>query len=575
MVKLRGYQTNITSKVHAAWTRVMAVLAVLATGGGKTVIFTAIMHQHQGSAAAVVHRKEIISQISCSLAALGVKHRVIAPPKVVALIRRKHLKRFGKSFIDPNARDGVVSVQTLTSRSAKKNAELQRWIKQVTLCVFDEGHHYVKSGLWGRAVEMMGNIKLRFVTATPERADGKGLGIHADGYVEEMVEGPLTRWLMDQGYLSTFTYKCPKTDLNLEDIPITASGEVSSIEMRKRIVDSHLVGDVVDQWFEFAEGLKTIVFASDVKTAEELAERFRARGVRAESLNGDSDDTVRDHQLDEFEFGNLMVLVNVDLFDEGFDVPGVVCVIMARVTMSLAKFLQMPGRGFRPVYADGYDLETREGRLAAIAAGPKPHAVIIDPVCNWERHGMPHWPRLWSLDGREKGSRSAVPGGIPQRICVGTPERPGCTQPYLVVHKVCPHCGVPMAEPEGRSSPEQVDGDLIELDIAAMDALFAEIHAADMSDEDYAVNQVTRNVPSMARSTDMKHHQRSKYRRQVLHELVGWWVGAQKGRDMSEIHRRFYHRFGIDIGHAFTLKAKETDALMDKIKQNFSEDMTA
>lgn len=568
MIKLRDYQAALADKIRAAWRRVRAVLAILSTGGGKTVIFSVLMNEHAGASAAVVHRKEIVSQISCSLAALEVKHRVIAPPKVITLIRRKHLKRFGRSYLDPHAQCGVISVQSLTSRSSARNDALQRWLKQVTLCVFDEGHHYVTQGLWGRAVLMMSNAKLLFVTATPERADGKGLGVDADGFCETMVEGPSTAWLIEQGYLSSFIYKAPKTDLNLDDLPITASGEVNAKVLRARTVESHLVGNVVEQYLKFAPGLRTIVFASDVATAEEMAGEFSLAGVNACALSGETDSGVRDRTLDAFEFGDLRVLVNVDLFDEGFDVPGVECVIIARVTMSLAKYLQMVGRGLRPVYAPGYDLKTQAGRLAAIAAGDKPKTVIIEPVRNWERHGMPNWPRVWSLASRDRADRSGPGDTILQRVCLV------CTQPYEAFYKICPHCGEPMPEPDGRSVPEQVEGDLMELDVEGMAAVFAAIRHADMTDEDYTLDQLSRGIPAIGRGADLRRHQAAKYRRQVLRELVAWWFGMQAGRTLSEQHRRFYYRFGIDIGTAFTLNAKDTDALIERIQQRFTEDMT-
>lgn len=568
VIKLRDYQDTLFGAITTAWLTFRAVLAVLSTGGGKTVIFSALIHEHVGASAAVVHRKEIVSQISCSLAALGVKHRVVAPPNVITLIRRKHLKRFGRSYLDPQAQCGVISVQSITSRGSLKNDSLQRWLKQITLCVFDEGHHYVTQGIWGRAVRMMDNAKLLFVTATPERADGKGLGVDADGYCETMVEGPSTAWLIAQGYLARFIYKAPKTDLNMDDLPITASGEVSVKALRARTVESHLVGNVVEQYLEFARGKKTIVFASDVATAEDMAAAFRLAGVNACALSGETDAGVRDRELDAFEFGDLDVLVNVDLFDEGFDVPAVECVILARITMSLGKYLQMVGRGLRVVYASGYDLTTQAGRLAAIAAGPKPAAIIIDPVRNWERHGMPNWPRSWSLAARERGSRSGPGDTIPQRVCLK------CTQPYEAFYKICPHCGEPMPAPDGRSTPDQVEGDLMELDVEGMAAIFAAIRNADMPDEEYATGQIARGIPPIGRSADMKRHQAAKYRRQVLHELVAWWSGMQpQGRPLSEQHRRFYYRFGIDIGLAFTLNANDTDALIERIQQRFTEDM--
>ena len=567
MFNLRKYQDHLTRRILQAWQRVTAVLAVLATGGGKTIVFCRLIHEHNGAAAAVVHRKEILSQISCSLAALGVKHRIIAPPATITKIRRKHLKRFGKSFIDPNALCGVISVQTLTSAASGCNDVLQRWLKQVTLCVFDEGHHYVKSGLWAKAVKAMGAALLLFVTATPLRADGQGLGAHADGFAEEMVEGPQNKELMDTGYLKSFVYRAPESDLDVSGIPLTASGDLNQKAFRARIVDSHLVGDVVDQYIKYGNGWKALVFATDVVTAEEMADAFCARGIKAKALSAKTDAGERDAALEDFEFGDLQVLVNVDLFDEGFDVPAASVAILARPTESLAKFMQMCGRVFRPVYAEGYDLNTVEGRLAAIAAGPNPHAVIIDPVRNWERHGMPNWPRVWTLDSRSAASRTAS-DAMAMRVCTA------CTQPYEAFYKACPYCG---NEPvvADRSEPKYVDGDLFELDVEGMAALFAQMDTADMDDEAYEASQIARNIPAFGRPADLRRHKAAKYRRQVLRELVGWWIGCQPpGRDLSEKHRRFYYRFGIDIGTAFTLNAADTDALIAKITQRFAEDMT-
>ncbi len=534
----------------------------------NTICFSAIINEHNGAAAAVVHRKEIVGQISLALAKLGVKHRIIAPMPVVTRIRRKHLKEIGKSYVEPRAVVGVISVQTLTSGVSERNRGLQRWLKQITLCVYDEGHHYVEQGLWAKAVHAMENAKLLFVTATPERADGRGLGHVTDGFAETMVEGPSTQWLIDQGYLCSFKYKAPKTNLDVSDIPITASGDLNTKAMRKRIVESELVGDVVSQYLQFAKGKRAIVFANDVATAEEMATAFNASGVVAAALSGQTDQGERDNKLDQFEGGQISVLVNVDLFDEGFDVPAVEAVILARVTESLAKYLQMVGRALRVVYAQGFDLSTTEGRLGAIAAGNKPHALVIDPVRNWERHGMPNWPRVWSLEGREKGSRGSAGDLIPQRVCLA------CTQPYEKFYDACPFCGEPAPEPVGRSAPEQVEGNLEELDVEAMSALFEKMRRADMSAEEYALDQERRFIPKIGRRRDMKRHLDSKYRRDVLRNLVAWWVGCQPDdRTQSEIHKRFFYRFGVDIGTAFTLKSKETDELIKRIEARFNEDL--
>lgn len=567
MIHLRDYQQKLLDDIYEAWRRVRSVLAVLPTGGGKTVCFASIIHDHVGASAAIVHRKEIVGQISQALGRLGVKHRVVAPEGVVRRIRRRHLKEFGKSFVDQQALCGVVSVQTLTSRSAGNDRELQAWVGQVTLAVYDEGHHYVKKGLWAKAVECMPRAKLLFVTATPQRADGLGLGADSDGFAEVMVEGPSLQWLIDEGYLCRFVYKAPRSDLRVEDIPITASGELNAKELRKRVVESHLVGDVVQQYLKFTPGKLAILFATDVTTSEEFAVELQAHGTAAAALSGETEQGERDSVLDQFEAGTVRVLSNVDLFDEGFDVPAADVAILARPTESLAKYLQMVGRVLRPVYAKGYDLSTREGRLAAIAAGPKPFATIIDPVRNWERHGAPNWPRLWTLDGRAVGSRDKS-DVVPQRVC------DACTQPYRAFLKACPYCGS-VNEPQGRSLPEQVDGDLYDLDVEGMAALFAKMRAADMPAEQYALDQIARNIPPIGRAADMRRHEAAKYRRQVLRELIAWWIGCQPGRDIREIYKRFYFRFGVDIATAHTLNANDTDALIERIKLKFGEDIAA
>jgi superfamily II DNA or RNA helicase len=485
------------------------------------------------------------------------------------MIRRRHLKLFGKCYIDPHAAAGVVSVQTLSSRGADKNAELQRWLQQITLAVFDEGHHYVTTGLWAKAVEAMGDARLLFVTATPERADGKGLGLNASGFAEVMVEGPPTQWLIDNGFLARFRYVAPDSDLDVSGLAVTPSGDFNPKALRERIVDSHLVGDCVAHYKKFTNNGRAIVFVPDVETAHEFAAAFNSGGVEASALSGETDEGERDRELERFESGELKVLVNVDLFDEGFDVPQVEVVILARKTESLGKFLQMCGRSFRPVYADGFDLCTVEGRLAAMAASDKPEALIIDPVRNWERHGMPNWPRQWTLEGRSGGGRGSATDTVPQRVCTG------CTQPYEAFYVACPYCGMEPV-PAERRTPEQVDGDLMELDVEGMAALFEKMQKADMTDEEFGADMRARNVPGIGQARQLRAHRAAKHRRAVLHELVGWWIGAQpQERPMREKHKRFYCRFGIDIGTAHALDEKDTDALIERIQQRFAEDITA
>ena len=570
MIKLRPYQIDVDEQIDSAFGRFRRVLAVMATGAGKTIVFSNRIAKHDGASAAVVHRKEIIAQISLSLAKLGVKHRIIAPNAVIRMARRRHLRVLKKSFINTNSEVGVVSVQTLTSASTKRDRRVQSWLKTVSLAVLDECHHYVQDGRWGQTLDIFQSAQILGVTATPERADGKGLGAHAKGFADVLVEGPSTHDLIQSGYLSPFRYHAPETDLDVDDIPITASGDVNTQKMRARIEDSHLVGDIFEHYCKFARGKRTIVFANDVATAEEMAHEFSSKGVKAVALSGETDPTVREKALDAFEDGTgATVLINVGLFDEGFDVPAVEAVILARVTFSVARYLQMVGRALRPVYAQGFDLSTEAGRHAAIANGDKPNAIIIDPVNNWERNGMPTWPRAWTLNDREKNIKRKKPDDRdPQKICTNVM----CNQVYQAFHKSCPYCGhVP--EPVGATPIARVAGDLTELDVDALNALFSKLRSANMTESEYQRYQISRRMPLIARAADMKRYKNAQFRRKVLSELMAWWCGLQPNRSESEIQRRFYNRFGVDMITARTLNASQTDKLIDLMKDRFTEDI--
>lgn len=551
MIKLRDYQQAFKTKVTAALRAVRVVLGVLPTGAGKTVVFSSMIHDHDGASIAIVHRKEIVTQISCSLARFGIAHRIVAPPNVVAMIRRKHLHMFGSSFVDMNAQCGVASVQSLTSKSSVKNHKLQRWLQQVTFAVYDEGHHYVDEGQWAAAVHILDHAMQLLITATPERADGIGLGEGHGGFARAMVEGPTAQWLIENGFLSKFTYKAPLTDLDVADVALGKNGDFNAKALRSRVLDSHIVGDLVEHYRRFSPGKKAIVFSTDVATAHEQAEAFREAGYKSVALSGETEAPDREKALDDFENGDMQVLVNVALFDEGFDVPAVEVVIMGSPTMSLSKYLQMVGRALRLM----------EG---------KEHAIIIDPVRNWERHGAPNWERKWSLEARSKSERSkAAEDLVPQRIC------DCCTQPYEIFFKACPYCGhVPI--PAQRSAPEHVSGDLFDLDVDALAALFKKRDDANKSAEEYAREQIARGIPPIGRGQDAKRFEAVKYRRGVLKNMIGWWVGAQpEGRSLAEKQRRFFVRFGVDVVTAETLDIKATDALIDALGEKFHLDLTA
>lgn len=549
---LRPYQSDALCSVRQAWADGLDnPLLVLPTGGGKTVVFSSAIHDHDGPAVAIAHRQELVSQISLSLARYGVRHRIIGPENVVRFIVALHMRELGRSYYDPNAWCAVAGVDTITRRADS----LGRWLKSVTLWVMDEAHHVLKANKWGKAIELFPNARGLGVTATPERADGKGLARWSAGVFDTMVEGPAMRWLIEEGYITDYTLYGPPSDFKRDAVPVSQNtGDFVAGKMRAAVKGSHIMGDIVTHYRRHAGGRRGVTFMPDVESAAQTAEQFRAAGVRAEVVSAKTPDAIRVELIARLRAGELDQLVNVDLFGEGFDLPAIDAVSFGRPTESLGLYMQQFGRALRPVYADGFDLSTREGRLAAIAAGPKPKATILDHVGNSIAHRLPDSPRPWSLEGREAAKRNKPNDAPPVRAC------PECTAVYERFRKTCPACGH-YPEPAARSAPEFVDGDLTEIDADTLAQLRGEIEKIN------GPARIPQGVDARVAGNIKKQHHNRQEAQAALRASIAWWAGYQrsKGRDDSESYRRFYHVFGVDVLNAQAMGRPDALKLADKI----------
>ena len=475
-VPLRAFQQKLESNIYSAWTQgAVNVMPVAATGSGKTVVLSKILYDEPGASIAIAHRQELVSQISIALARNGVRHRIVGARKgsnLVRVITAIQVAELGYSFLDPTAKTGVGGVDTIVRMAAEP------WFQQIRLEVQDEGHHVLKENKWGRAALMFPNARGLFPTATPQRADGQGLGRHADGLVDAMVLAPAMREIIEMGYLTDYRIFAPPSDLNLSDVDVSkTTGDYNADQLRKAVHASHITGDVVAHYLRLAAGKLGVTFAVDVQAAGETAAAFRAQGVPAEVVSAKTPDSLRANILRRFRNREILQLVNVDLFGEGFDLPAISVVSFARPTESFGLYSQQFGRALRPMVPESvssrWNAFTDEGRRRAIAESSKPTAIIIDHVNNVLRHGLPDARREWSLDRRERrGSKKS--DAIPLRICANG----DCLQPYERIYRCCPYCGF-YPEPAGRSSPELVDGDLRELDAATLAALRGDIARID------------------------------------------------------------------------------------------------
>jgi len=522
----RPYQYKLKSDIYAEWDAGNRnVLAVLPTGGGKSVVASDIASdgaQVQMPQAVIAHRNELVGQMSIHLAEENILHRIIAPDPFIKEITREHRELFGgRSFISPTARTGVIGVDTLIT---PKRAEfLKPWCLQIRRWTIDEAHHVLENNKWGKAVKMFPNAFGLGITATGGRPDGCGLGREFDGVFDSIVFGPNMRQLIEMGNLCDYEIVCPTSDIEVDESMVGASGDVSQHKLKSAADKSHIVGDVTKAYLKYCPGKQAIVFATDTENGAKIANDLNAHGVRAAFLCGDTNREVRRKYVKEFKTGKLLVLVNVDLFDEGFDCPACEVVIMARPTFSIVKYLQMVGRALRTLQGKKYGL-------------------IIDMVSNFKRHGYPDKHREWTLARRDKrGKNEDDPDDIPLTSCKA------CARPYERFKSACPHCGaVPPLPAPGQRTIQQVDGDFTYLDVETLKRMRQAIILESPAD---IGERVFKAAGPGAAKQKMDQQIAKGAAQQRLKDVLNQWAAVEfaNGFTESEVHRRLFLTLGIDV----------------------------
>lgn len=564
MSKLRPYQERLKAEIFRAWhSGKKNVLAVSPTGSGKTVTMGAVIREANVPTAVKAHRAELVTQIAKALASERIPHRIIGPASLMRQCQAVQVATLGQHWIDPGARVGVAGIDTLVKRETSHDS----WFREVRLWVGDEAHHYLKANKWGKGVTMFPNAFGLGFTATPTRADGKGLNSESHGCFDDMIEGPSMRDLIDAGYLTDYRIFAPPSDVVYDGIDISANGDLNQVQLRAAVHKSkQFVGDIVKHYLRIAPGKLGVTFAVDVESATEIARAFRAAGVPAEVVTAKTDPLNRVRILKEFAARRVLQLVNVDLFGEGFDLPAIEVVSMGRKTESLSLFMQQFGRALRLMVSDvllgAWDTYTDAQRRQFIAESTKPSAIIIDHVGNVGRHGLPDAPRIWSLLPRASRGGSGITDAIPTRRCAN-PLNPATGAPCIFVyerwHKACPFCGhVP--EVTDRSAPQFVDGDLHEL--------LPEVLAALRGDVARAMGAPPAGAPPYIVEGFQKRV-RALYALKDVMETWGGWQ-AHQGYNDAEGQRRFFHTFGIDVLNAQRLNKADAEALMEKIQTHLT-----
>ena len=555
MTILRDYQIDAKQRIYDAWRQpnVFNVIVTMATGAGKTTVFSDIVRDFNAPACVIAHRQELVSQASLALNREGVQHDIHAPTKIKREIIRAHHDNHGQSWYRSNSIVRVAGVDSLIRDSAT-----DRWFNQVALVVQDEGHHVQRENKWGRAQARFPNARGLYVTAHCLRGDGRGLGRTSEGLADHLVVGPNARYLIDRGFLTDYRLFCPSSDIDFSDISVGPSGDYSQVKVAARTHASNtIVGDVVRKYCELARGKLGVTFAVDIEAAKELAAAYNKAAVPAEIITAETPITIRSQLMRQFRARALLQLVSVDCLGEGVDVPAIEVVSMVRKTASFQLYAQQFGRALRPMvddkYSSGWGSLTDAERCEIIARSNKPTALVIDHVGNTIFHGLPDTPRTYSLDRAETRARAKT-GAEALRAC------PDCTRPYERFHAECPYCGyAPPARV--RSTPEAVEGDIIELSPEVL----AQLRQA-VCDVDGPAPTSGTDIVGLSIRKNHRQRQAAQHALRGVLELWGVWQHHVGGLSLRDMQRKFWAIYGIDVLTAMTLGVKDAAELESRIR---------
>ena len=349
--------------------------------------------------------------------------------RVMFLIhRREVLDQAVKTFKNQEVNSDFLTagmVQTLTRRVDK--------LPVPDVILVDEAHHALAKSYQNILNKFPKAIVLLF-TATPHRTGRQQL----DQIADDIIVGQSIHELTEKGFLAPFRYFHPPGDFDEKALKRGSTGDYTAESMQEAM-STKIFGHIVKQYKRIAAGKQAVVYTYSVDSAIKIATEFNSTGISAIEVDGTTSKEKRDRAVRKFRNQQLKILVNVNLFTEGVDLPNVDCVIMARPTASLALYLQFSMRCLNP----------RQGKTA----------IIIDHANNFKKFGYPDDDRDWKLaikSGKQKSKTLLKDPGL----SIVT-----CDYCFAVVKAVdvkdgkCPICGKPIKVHEAKPVS---DVDLVE-----------------------------------------------------------------------------------------------------------------
>lgn len=346
--QLFPYQQDLVTRAQQAYKNgYKAPCIVLGCGGGKSIIIAEVIRQSTEKGNRVlflVHRKELRDQIVNTLKGNKVNMKMVT----------------------------VGMVQTIVRKLDK--------LPKFNLIVIDENHHTLAKS-YKKIIEYFDTYILGF-TATPIRLNGDGLGDVND----LLIEGVSVDWMIENNRLAPYEYY--SIDLvDQEKLKKSSTGDYTNASMDESLGNT-IYGDVIKHYRHLIHGQKTILYAHNVEYSKMYAEQFSEAGIPSAHIDAKTPSNERDNIIQQFRDGEILVLCNVDILGEGFDVPDCTAVLLLRPTESLSLYIQQSMRPMR--------------------YRPNKQATIIDHVGNVYRHGFPDMQREWTLEKKSKRKKTEV-----------------------------------------------------------------------------------------------------------------------------------------------------------------------
>lgn len=370
-IKLFDYQEDMKERIEKALRLHRSVMAQMPTGTGKTYLLTAVIDSFVSNNPMekvwiVAHRRELVSQID-------------------ETVRKFH------SYSASNTSSLLSSVKAMSIQWLIRHYDEIE--EEPGMIVIDEAHHALAK-TYKEMWERFPNAMLLGLTATPCRLNGKGF----TDLFDVLVQSWSVPEFISKGRLATYDFVSIKSDGVTQRLIDSlqkrgADGDYQNKEMDMLLNKKPSIERLYRSFEEFGKDRKGIVYAINISHAQKITKLYQEHGVKAIAIDSKTPATERQQDIEAFKKGDIQVLVNVDIFSEGFDCPDVEFVQLARPTLSLAKYLQMVGRGLR------------------VAKGKK-NCVIIDNVGLYRVFGLPSQVWNWNamFEGKLKvGKRKETP----------------------------------------------------------------------------------------------------------------------------------------------------------------------